>query len=201
MTTGRINQVTNLPRASPRTRPEPPSRGGRAPPSKVGVSSTRFHQSGARPSRGTHPDRRPNGPTEKSQRSHYLVPPISHVSGRRPPVPEATKMASYGEDYQRPADVRDATRSRRILEWLIASGLAIGNQSTPFWQREPRKVRLADWHQVTGTRRPAPPHPKPVHPGHQAHPWLGTGKACRYQRHTGLRGSPPIAFSLGGSIW
>jgi hypothetical protein len=38
---------------------------------------------------------------------------------------------AFGENYQQPAmSAKDFAQSRRILNWLIATGLAISNQST-----------------------------------------------------------------------
>jgi hypothetical protein len=40
-------------------------------------------------------------------------------------------MAALRENYQQPAKVtRTIAQSRRILKWLVATGLAIGKQST-----------------------------------------------------------------------
>jgi len=40
-------------------------------------------------------------------------------------------MAALGENYQQPAKAtRTIAQSRRILKWLVATGLAIGKQST-----------------------------------------------------------------------
>ena len=43
----------------------------------------------------------------------------------------ATSFMAFEENYQQPArSAKDFTQSRRILNWLIATGLAISNQST-----------------------------------------------------------------------
>ena len=59
----------------------------------------------------------------------------------------------------------NASQSRRILEWLTVSGLAIGNQSTPFLPCQHSKV--LDWsdHRSLETcKRPAFTLPQSVHP-------------------------------------
>jgi hypothetical protein len=44
-----------------------------------------------------------------------------------------TRITVLDEDYQQPAAPGRHAQSRRIPEWLFATGLAIGKQSTPFY--------------------------------------------------------------------
>ncbi len=61
----------------------------------------------------------------------FPLVPRSHKSQERfPSSLSQTKITPFKEDYQRSAPSQRQRRPRRISEWLITSGLAIGKQST-----------------------------------------------------------------------
>lgn len=52
--------------------------------------------------------------------------PVSQISDTLLPVAEATEIMVFRENYQQPAlSIKLGAQSRRILKWLVATGLAI----------------------------------------------------------------------------
>ena len=74
---------------------------------------------------------------------------------------------------------QNVSQSRRILEWLIVSGIAISNQSTPFTSCQ---------HQILVFLKICKP-PRPVLPNQyiltmQAHPWPGPDEASHNKTYS-----------------
>src|SRR6202035_2095817 len=122
MTTGRINQVTTVRRATPERRHR--GRGSRSPRGELspGWSFVSFpsHSQGRI---GKAPPRpRGGGHTGESNRSNRdrLVPLDPARSKRTPLRPRyGTEIVAFGEDYQRPTAPERRARSRRVPEWVI----------------------------------------------------------------------------------
>jgi hypothetical protein len=150
MTTGRINQVTTF-HAIPR--------GGGFCIGPGSIPKDTFYPDGSSSTRSSRPtshfptiSRRPGKekktpfPSFDVLQLHLLqvafarspCTPISQVSGTLLLVLSRTKITPFEEDYQRSASSKRRTRSRRIPMWLIASGLAIGKQSTSLFVADER---------------------------------------------------------------
>ena len=68
--------------------------------------------------------------------------PFSHVLSKIPSSRRETKVTALDEDYQRPATPERHAQTWRIPQWLAASGLTIGKQSTSFNIARSHHIRM-----------------------------------------------------------
>src|ERR1700690_1744114 len=140
MTTGRINQVTTF-RNHFRGHRLLAACQGHPPLSRCGVRQLLFH---SRPTAACGTPSPPRG-VQATSNPQMASPcfPFSHVLSKIPLSHRETKVTALYEDYQRPATPERHTQTWRIPQWLAASGLTIGKQSTSFNIARSHHIRMA----------------------------------------------------------
>lgn len=103
-------------------------------------------------------------------RGHRFPRTRSHRFQRTSPCPGRGRgwHISVKTTYSPAREAKSQVRPRRILKWLVASGLAIGKSSTSFSRRDyDRSQSLCIWTAIEAinitAKQVRPVHPKPVY--------------------------------------